>query len=155
MFMNGKDSISGSLADCYVSIEGNRYHMLQAINLEASVEKNKVEVPVLGKTGKANKATGWSGTGTMTLHYNTSIFRQLLYRYMKTGEDIYFDIQVTNSDVTSIAGTQTTILKNCNLDGGIIAKFDADADYLDEDVSFTFDDIEFPEEFDLLPGMQE
>jgi hypothetical protein len=129
--------------------------MLQAINLEASVEKNKVEVPVLGKTGKANKATGWSGTGTMTLHYNTSIFRQLLYRYMKTGEDIYFDIQVTNSDVTSIAGTQTTILKNCNLDGGIIAKFDADADYLDEDVSFTFDDIEFPEEFDLLPGMQE
>jgi hypothetical protein len=74
---------------------------------------------------------------------------------MKTGEDIYFDIQVTNSDVTSIAGTQTTILKNCNLDGGILAKFDADADYLDEDVSFTFDDIEFPEEFDLLPGMQE
>ena len=154
-FMNGKDAISGSLADCYVTIEGNRYHMLQAINLEASVEKNKVEVPVLGKTGKANKATGWSGTGTMTLHYNTSIFRQLLYRYMKTGEDIYFDIQISNEDPTSVAGTQTTILKNCNLDGGILAKFDADADYLDEEVSFTFDDIEIPEEFINLPGMTE
>ena len=34
---------------------------------------------------------------------------------------------------------QTVILKDCNIDGGILTKFDADAEYLDEDMDFTFE----------------
>jgi hypothetical protein len=152
--MNAKDAVSASLAECFVTIEGNRYNFMQAINLEANFEKNKTEVPILGKTGKGNKATGWKGTGKATFHYNTSIFRELLYRYKKTGEDIYFDIQVTNEAPTSSVGRQTVILKDCNLDGGLLTKFDADAEYLDEDIDFTFEDFEIPEKFNLLAGMQ-
>lgn len=91
----------------------------------------------MGRTGKGNKATGWKGTGSATIHYNTSVFRKLLYQYKETGEDIYFDIQITNEDPTSHVGRQTVILKDCNLDGGIIAKMDADAEYLDEEFDFT------------------
>ncbi|KXG78288.1 phage tail tube protein [Thermotalea metallivorans] len=152
--MSSRDAISGSLAECFIIIEGNRYNFMQAINLEAVIEKNKVEVPILGKTGKGNKATGWSGSGSATFHYNTSIFRELLYRYAKTGQDFYFDIQVTNEDPTSTIGRQTVILKNCNIDGGILTKLDADADYLEEDFDFTFDDFEIPEKFKMLEGMQ-
>lgn len=152
--MNAKDTISASLAECFVTIEGNRYNFMQAINLEAQFTKNKAEVPILGKTGKGNKATGWSGSGSATFHYNTSIFRELAYRYKQTGEDIYFDIQVTNYDPTSSVGRQTVILKDCNLDGGLLAKFDADAEYLDEDMDFTFEDFEIPEKFNLLEGMR-
>ena len=151
--MNAKDSVSASLAECYVTIEGNRYNFMQAINLEAKIEKTKSEVPILGRTGKGNKTTGWKGTGSATFHYNTSIFRQLLYRYKETGEDIYFDIQITNADPSSEAGKQTIILKDCNTDGGILAKFDADAEYLDEDMDFTFEDWEMPETFQELKGM--
>ena len=151
--MNAKDTISASLAECFVTIEGNRYNFMQAINLEAQFTKNKAEVPILGKTGKGNKATGWSGSGSATFHYNTSIFRELAYRYKQTGEDVYFDIQVTNFDPTSSVGRQTVILKDCNLDGGLLAKFDADAEYLDEDMDFTFEDFEIPEKFTLLEGM--
>jgi hypothetical protein len=151
--MNAKDTISASLAECFVTIEGNRYNFMQAINLDATFEKNKSEVPILGKTGKGNKATGWKGSGSATFHYNTSIFRDLAYRYKQTGEDVYFDIQITNSDPTSSVGRQTVILKDCNLDGGILAKFDADAEYLDEDMDFTFEDFEIPEKFSLLEGM--
>ena len=79
--------------------------------LEARFEKKKTEVPILGKTGRGNKSTGWSGTGSATFHYNTSIFRELMARYKNTGEDIYFDIQVTNEDPTSSVGRQTVILK--------------------------------------------
>ena len=104
--MNAKDAVSASLAECFVTIEGKRYNFMQAINLEAKIEKTKSEIPILGKTGKGNKTTGWKGTGSATFHYNTSIFRQLLYRYKETGEDIYFDIQVTNEDPTSGAGRQ-------------------------------------------------
>lgn len=154
VIMKGKDALSAKLAECFVTIEGNRYNFMQAINLEASMEKTKTEVPILGKTGKGNKSNGWNGTGSATFHYNTSIFRSLLYRYKETGEDIYFDIQITNEDPTSTAGRQTVILKDCNIDGGILAKFDADGEYLDEDMDFTFEDWSMPEEFAILEGMR-
>lgn len=152
--MNARDAISAPLAECFVTIEGNRYNFMQAIELEASIEKNKTEVPLLGTTSKGNKANGWSGSGSATFHYNTSIFRKLLLRYKNTGEDIYFDIQVTNEDPTSTIGRQTVILKNCNLDGGVLTKFDANGEYLDESMDFTFDDFEMPEEFAMLNGMR-
>lgn len=153
--MHAKDTVSASLAECYVTIEDKRYNLMQAINLEANFEKNKTEVPILGKTGKGNKATSWTGTGSATFHYNTSVFRMLMYRYKETGQDVYFDIQVTNEDLTSSVGRQTVILKDCNVDGGILAKFDADAEYLDEDMDFTFEDFEIPEQFKLLQGMEQ
>lgn len=151
--MNAKDTVSSSLAECYVTIDDNRYNFMQAINLEAKIEKTKTEVPILGKTGKGNKSTGWKGSGNATFHYNTSIFRNLLKKYKEYGEDIYFDIQITNADPTSSVGRQTVILKDCNMDGGILAKFDADGEYLDEEIEFTFEDFEIPETFSKLSGM--
>ena len=110
--MHPKDSVFAALAECFVTIDDVRYNFMQAINLEAHFEKNKTEVPILGKTGKGNKATGWKGTGSATFHYNTSIFRQMMERYKNTGVDVYFDIQITNEDPTSAAGRQTVILKD-------------------------------------------
>ncbi|OOM82330.1 phage-like element PBSX protein XkdM [Clostridium puniceum] len=152
--MNAKDAVSASLAECFVTIDGNRYNFMQAINLEAEMKKTKTKVPILGKTGKGNRASGWEGSGKATFHYNTSIIRELLYKYKETGEDTYFDIQITNQDPTSAVGRQTIILKDCNVDGGILAKFDADAEYLDEDMDFTFEDWEMPEKFKMLDGME-
>ena len=152
--MHAKDSISGSLGECFVTIEGTRYNLMQAINVEAKMEKTKTEVPILGKTGKGNKSTGWKGSGSFTIHYNTSLFREMLYKYMTTGEDTYFDMQVTNEDPTSTVGMQTVILKDCNIDEAVIAKIDADADYLDEEISFTFEGMELVSQFSILDGMQ-
>lgn len=152
--MKAKDAVYASLAQCFLTIEGNRYLFMQAINLEAKMDKTKTKVPILGKTGKGNKASGWEGTGSATFHYNTSIFREMLKKYKDTGEDIYFDIQISNEDPTSAVGRQTIILRDCNVDGGILAKFDANGEYLDEDMDFTFEDWEMPETFQLLEGME-
>lgn len=152
--MHAKDAISASLAECFITIDGDRYNFMQCVNLEAKFEKSKTEVAILGRTGKGNKSTGWKGTGNATFYYNTSILRELMYRYKDTGEDIYFDIQVTNEDPTSAVGRQTVILKDCNLDNGILVKFDADAEVLDENIDFTFEDFEIPEKFKMLSGMK-
>ncbi len=152
--MSAKDSVSAKLAECFINIGDNRYNFMQCINLEASFEKSKTEVPILGKTGKGNKSTGWTGTGSATFHYNTSIFRQMMLDYKNTGADVYFDIQVTNDDPTSAAGRQTMVFYGCNIDGGILAKFDADGEYLDEDMDFTFEDFDMPEKFSVLTGME-
>lgn len=154
VIMNAKDTVSASLAECYATIDGIRYNLMQAINLEATMEKTKAEIPILGKTGKGNKATGWTGTGSATFHFNTSVFRKAMKAYKDTGMDFYFDIQITNSDPTSSVGRQTIILKDCNLDSILLAKFDADGEYLDEEMDFTFEDWEMPEVFNELNGMQ-
>ena len=112
--MKAKDAISAKLAECFATIGNNRYNFMQAINFEANFEKTKAEVPILGKTGTGNKATGWKGTGSATFHYNTSIFREMMLKYKETGEDIYFEIQVTNEDPTSAAGRQTLVMQMVN-----------------------------------------
>ena len=151
--MRAKDTVSSKLAECFVTIKGNRYNFMQAIDFEAKFKKTKTEVPILGKTGGGNKSTGWQGTGSATFHYNTSIFRQLMVDYKNTGEDTYFEIQVTNEDPTSDVGRQTIVFSDCNIDGGILAKFDAAGEYLDEDMDFTFEDFMMPETFKHLEGM--
>ena len=60
--MKAKDTVFAALAECFITIGTRRYNFMQAINLEAKFEKNKTEVPILGKTGKGNKASGWKGT---------------------------------------------------------------------------------------------
>ena len=152
--MKAKDTLCASLAECFAKINGNRYNFMQAINLEARIDKSKTEVPILGKTGKGHKSTGWNGTGSATFHYNTSIIRKMLEEFKNTGRDVYFEIQITNEDPTTSVGRQTVILSECNIDGGILAKFDANNnEYLTEDLNFTFDDFRVPEEFTMLDGM--
>lgn len=153
--MHAKDSIHGAQGRAYITIDGNRYLFAQLINIKAEVEKLKTEVPIMGRMFKGNKSIGLKGTGSATFHYNTSIFRELLYRYQETGKDFYFDIQVTNEDNTADVGRQTTILKDCNIDGGIVAFLDADAEYLEDEISFTFERIELPEVFSILDVMQQ
>ena len=41
--MRARDGVSGSLAECFVTIGDNRYNFMQAINLEANFEKNKTQ----------------------------------------------------------------------------------------------------------------
>lgn len=151
--MLSKDSVSAKAAECFVTIEGKRYNFMSAINLEAKMEKMKAEIPILGRMNKGHKATGTNGTGNATFHYNTSIFRELMKHYQDTGEDVYFDIQITNEDPTSAVGRQTIVLKDCNIDSVILAKFDADGEYLDEEFDFTFESFEMPEKFSLMEGM--
>lgn len=152
--MKAKDAVSAKLAECFVTIGKNRYNFMQMIDFEAKFEKIKTEVPILGKTGNGNKPTGWKGTFSAKLHYNTSIFREMLLKYKDTGEEVYFEIQVTNDDPSSAVGRQTMVFIDCNIDGGILAKFDADGEYLDEEVEGTFEDFKMPEKFKNLKGMK-
>ena len=152
--MNALDAVSGALAEAFVTIDGSRYHLMQLINFEGNMEVNNVEVPILGKTGKGNKPAGWKGTWSATIHYNTSIFRKVLYTYKKTGYMPPMEIQTTNEDAGSATGKQTIIYKGCLINGGILSKIDVEADYLDEDIEGTFDDWEMPNSFGILAGMQ-
>lgn len=151
--MNARDAVSAALAECYVNVDGRRYNFMQAIDVEITAEKIKKEVPILGQVTKGNKSVGLKYKGKAKFHYNMSIFRDLLIRYQDKGEDVYFDMMIVNEDPTSSAGRQTVIAKNCNIDGGLITKFDADGDYLEDEFDFTVERIEMPERFKELVGV--
>jgi len=152
--MQAKDVIAAKMASAYITVDGERFLLFQAKNLKATLEKEKKEVAILGKMSKGHKAVSVNGTGSMTIYKNTAIFDKMLLKLKSTGEDTYFDMQITNNDPTSEAGRQTTILKDCNIDSGIVANFDADGEWLEQDIDFTFEDIEQPEQFAVLDGMR-
>jgi hypothetical protein len=149
-FNKANDVVNGGEGTAFATINGNIENLAYVKKVEAKVEKNKEDVAVLGRRGTGSKAKGWKGTGTLTIYYVTSIFRQLMNTYNKTGRDVYFDIQVTNEDEGSATGKQTVVLKNCNIDSVILTKMDIEATALDEEVSFTFDDFEILDSFTTL-----
>lgn len=142
-----KDTINGAEGKAYATIENNVELMFYLKKLEAKMEKKKTTGKTLGNRATQHKANGWEGTGTMTIHYVTSTFRKMMYDYAKTGRDLYFTVQVTNEDPTSTIGKQTVVLKKVNIDSTILTKLDVDAENMEEEVAFTFDDFDVLDEF--------
>ncbi|AIQ45620.1 phage portal protein [Paenibacillus sp. FSL R7-0273] len=146
-FLKAGDTISGQEGRAYATINGQFEEMFYVKAIEATAEKNKAEVRTLGRRGVQHKATGWTGTGTMTIFYVTTRFRQLMLDYIKTGRDTFFDITVTNEDPTSTIGTQTVTLLGVNLDSVVMVSLDTDSENLEEDVEFTFEDVDIGQAF--------
>lgn len=152
--MNAKDAVCGSLADCYVTIDGNRYNLMSMTEFESSYAVTITDVKVLGRVGLGHKATGGKGTWSGKAHYNTSVFRKIADTYQKTGVMPTFEIQTSNEDPTSAVGRQTIILHDCLCEKFTLAKFQAGDGILEEDLSGTFDFWDMPEEFTKLAGMR-
>ena len=151
-YLKAGDTISGQEAAASMLVKApdgstSVENAFWAKNLEATVQVEKTDVYTLGKRGAQHKPNGWSGSGTMTIYYITSLFRKMALQYIKTGVPAYFDLTVTNNDPGSSVGVQTVILKNCTLYTVIVAKFDVESEVLDESVEFTFDDVDILDEF--------
>jgi hypothetical protein len=121
--------------------------MFWAKDLDATCEILKTEVKTLGRRGTQHKPNGWTGSGSMTIFYITSIFRKMCLQYIKTGIPVYFDMLVSNDDPGSTVGAQTTLLKDCTVNSVTLAKFNVESEILDETVDFTFNDAELLDEF--------
>lgn len=151
--LQAKDVISAKLGRCFVTIGENRYLLMQAKNIEITYEKEKSKIAILGRITQGNKANGGSISGTMTIYHNTDIFTALILQYQKTGQDLYFDMEITNDDPTSAAGARTIVINDCNIDSLQIATFDADGESLEQEVEFTAEDFDIPQAFKILSGM--
>jgi hypothetical protein len=151
-FLNAGDTISGQEGRAYANINGINEEMFYIKTLEASIEKTKAEIKTLGHRGLQHKATGWSGTGSMTIYYVTTKFRQMMLDYVKTGIDSYFDVVIVNEDPASSIGKQTVTLYNVNLNKVIIGKLDTESEALEEELEFTFEGVDIQDQFAKLVG---
>lgn len=148
-FMKANDTISGKEGELYATIDGKVRMVAECKSINAKITKNKTEFKSLGQRGTQHKAIGWSGTGTLVIHYATSFWAKMMIQYAKTGEDIYFNLQIINSDPSNKAkiGSQKITLSDVNMDEAEIAKLDVDADFLDQSMNFSFSGVDITEEF--------
>ena len=141
--------ISGQEGRAYCKVGGRNQELMYLKDVTASIQKRKTAVRTLGKRGEQYKSAGFSGSGTMRVYYVSSFFREQAIAYMKSGIDTYFDLVVINDDPQSGLGSQTVVLKNCNLNKVTLATLDVGADFLDEELSFTFEDAERLDKFTI------
>ncbi len=159
--MQAKDAVSAKMAECYVLIPDEtgatqRYNLMSAINLEVTMEKNKSEIAILGRTTRGHKATGATISGSAEFYFNTPIWRDLAARFQETGEDVYFDMEIHNEDITaSSIGRQSITLFGCNWDSIMLTAFDADSDDpLTESIDFTAESFAIGKSFNEMPGLR-
>ena len=147
-FLLAKDAISGKEGALWVTVNGEVRECAEVRNITVTMDKNKAEFRALGERGTQHKATGYSGTGSLTVYAVTSFWNKLLIDYANTGVDVYFNLVFKNEDPNSAIGAQRIQVNNVNLDGGDIAKLDVDADYLDQSFNFTWTGIKLLKEFE-------
>ena len=97
-------------------------------------------MPILGRRNKTNRRGQGEISIEATAHYNCSTFREIELEHKKNGSNYTFDLQVINNDPSSSVGRQVIVFYDVSWDDIPLAMFDAEADYLTEDLSGTADD---------------
>ncbi len=151
--MHARHAVASNMAECMLIIGDERVPFMNAMELEATAEKNKKEVPILGRMQKGNKTVGLKYKGKCKFYLNNAQFIKQLEQLQATGEDAYFDIIVENEDKSAGLGKQTVVLRGCNIDGATVATFNAEEDFLSDEVSFTFEAFEVLKTFNA-PGAE-
>ena len=148
--LQAEDCVNGREGIATAVIDGKVAELMELANININIEKNKTEFKAMGTRNTQNQTTGWKGTGSANVRYVSSRWAKMLETYVKTGKDTYFTIVVTNEDPGSSTGKQTIQVLGCNIDSADIAKLDIDADILDQDIDFTFNDFNILDSFTEL-----
>lgn len=149
--MNRQDAVSGKEGSVFVVIDGESIEIAELIKFNARIDYTKAEIHSLGRRMKGSKVVGAEGTGSMELYYHVPVFRKMARNYIDTGIAPIFDVQVTNADLSSRAGTQTILVRNIVPDGINLAMLDASSDdVLRDEFDFDFDDAKFLEQFNSI-----
>lgn len=152
--MNPQDAPSTKLAECFITSGSRRYNVLSAKNFEANANISTEEVNVIGRIMKGHKANGLEGNFSMTVYKCSPMFGNMVEEYKKTGILPTFDIQVTSSDPATSIGEDTKIYTGCQLDGDVLlSMFDAEGDFIEQEVSGFFDDWQNASDYKEPAGM--
>lgn len=151
-FLLERDALNGKQGSAFMTIDGQNIEMFNMKKFQSDAEFQETDFKIVGTTLVQKKTTGVTLTGTMTIYYGTPHFLRLLQEYLKTGRLPYFTLQITNDDPATSVGTQTVVLYNVKLQKLPVAMLDADADFLEMEVGFSYTNIEVLNYFNDAPA---
>ncbi|MCI9047482.1 MAG: phage tail tube protein [Hungatella sp.] len=141
-FLLERDALNGKSGSGFMTINGENHEMFGMKKFQSDAEFQESDFKVVGTTLVQKKTTGVSLTGSMTIYYGTPYFLRLLQEYLKTGKLPYFTLQITNDDPSTSVGAQTVVLYDVKLQKIPVAILDAEAEYLEMEVSFSYRTLE-------------
>lgn len=141
-FLLERDVLNGKSGSAVMTVDGENHELFQMKKFQSDAEFQESDFKVVGTTLVQKKTTGVTLTGTMTIYYGSPYFIKLLQDYLKTGKLPYFTLQITNDDPGTTVGKQIVALYNCKLSKVPVAMLDADSDWLEEEVSFSYTGLE-------------
>lgn len=150
-FLLERDALNGKEGSAFMTINGRNIEMFGMKKFQSDAEFQEADFKVVGTRLVQKKTTGVSLTGSMTIYYGTPHFLRLLQEYIKTGRLPYFTLQITNEDPSTSVGTQTVVFYNVKLQKLPVAMLDADADFLEMEVSFSYTSLEVLNYFNDVP----
>lgn len=150
-FLLEHDVLNGKEGSAFMTINGRNIEMFGMKKFQSGAEFQEADFKVVGTRLVQKKTTGVSLTGSMTIYYGTPHFLRLLQEYIKTGRLPYFTLQITNEDPSTSVGTQTVVFYNVKLQKLPVAMLDADADFLEMEVSFSYTSLEVLNYFNDVP----
>lgn len=151
-FLLERDALNGKQGSAFMTIDGQNIEMFGMKKFQSDAEFQETDFKVVGTTLVQKKTTGVTLTGSMTIYYGTPHFLRLLQDYIKTGKLPYFTLQITNNDPATSVGTQTVVLYNVTLQKLPVAMLDADADFLEMEVGFSYTSLEVLNYFNDKPA---
>lgn len=147
-WFNADDAQSAKEAEFFCTIEGRRYSMLNAKNFEAKSNVSLADVKTLGRIITQKKATGLEVKLSFTVYKCSPMFDNIIETYKNTGKLQRFECQVTTADGASDCGRDTKIYKDCIISGDVLlSMFDADGEFIEQDVEAYAMDYESPEKY--------
>lgn len=146
-YLRAGDAVSGQEGWATMTVDGVVQELFMIKDCTMTMTKRKKEFRALGFRGSQHKSAGWSGKGEFTMYHVSSVFRKLMREYAKTGKDIYFTLTIKNNDPTTSIGQQVAAFYYVNIDEGVLAKLDVEAEVLEETMTATFSDFEYLEYF--------
>ena len=141
-FLLERDALNGKQGSAFVTIDGENHELFGAKKVQTNAEFQESDFKVIGTTLVQKKTTGVNLTGSMTIYYGTPLFIKMVQDYIKTGKVTFFDMQVTNDDPSTSVGKQTVVYYNCKLSKVPLSILDSDADFLEEEVGFSYTNLE-------------
>lgn len=141
-FLLERDALNGKQGSAIMTIDGENHELFGAKKINTDAEFQESDFKVIGTTLVQKKTTGVNLTGTMTIYYGTPLFIKMVQEYIKTGKIPYFDLQVENDDPSTSVGKQTVVYYNCKLSKVPLSILDADSDFIEEEVGFSYTNIE-------------
>lgn len=141
-FLLEKDALNGKSGSAFMTINGENHEIFQMKKFQSDAEFQESDFKVVGTTLVQKKTTGVTLTGSMTIYYGSPYFLQILQEYLKTGKLPYFTLQIINDDPSTSVGQQIVALYNCKLSKVPIAMLDADTDWLESEVTFSYTGLE-------------
>ena len=141
-FLLARDTVNGAEGMAFITTGGRNVEIAGLRNITTSAAIQSEDMRVVGTRRIQEKHSGVKITGSGNIYYGTTIFKDMVMQYIKTGVMPEFDIQIINNDPATSIGTQNMVYTGCSLTGDIpLSILNDEEAMLNFDFNFTASDV--------------